>query len=250
MLVGAPSAERALLVIHGFAGQPSAWDEVVEGLGVNVVRVRLPGHGPAPEILGETFDDVVDALADELGSNVCDVAAYSMGARVALGLMVRHPSRVRRAVLVGVNPGLKGEALAARRAWDEGWAQQIEAEGVDAFADAWAALPLFASQRRLPPAVSNAQRADRRNHTADGLAWAMRHLGTGHMPSYRDALGDLDPEVTLVVGALDQKYVAIASEMATELPHGRVVQVPEVGHNVVLEAPEACRQAVHAMLQT
>lgn len=249
MLVSAPPAERSLLVIHGFAGQPSAWDRVVERLDVPAVRVRLPGHGPAPETIGESFDDVVDALAAELGSGVFDVAAYSMGARVALGLMVRHPQRVRRAVLVGVNPGLRGDERTARQAWDERWAQRIEAEGVAAFAEAWAALPLFASQRRLPRAVVDAQRADRRNHTASGLAWAMRHLGTGRMPCYADALDDLDPEVTLVVGALDEKYVALASNMAAELPHGRVVEVAGVGHNVLLEAPGACREAVAAMVR-
>lgn len=233
--------ERPLLLLHGFAGQPDAWDDVVDELDVPGVPVRLPGHGPRPDLIGETFEDVVDALATELGERTCDLAAYSMGARVALGLMVRHPARVRRAVLVGVNPGLEGEARVARRRWDERWAERIETEGLDAFADAWAALPLFASQRRLPGPVREAQAKARRNHTADGLAWAMRHLGTGGMPSYWDALDDLDPEVTLVVGSLDDKYVGIASTMATRLPHGRLVEVPAVGHNVVLEAPDACR---------
>lgn len=238
-----PASGRPLLLIHGFAGQPDAWDTVVEGLDLRAVRVRLPGHGPTPERFGATFEDVVDALAAEL-EGPCDVAAYSMGARVALGLMVRHPERVTRAVLVGVSPGLDDEARAARQRWDERWARSIEEEGIDAFAEAWAALPLFESQRRLPRAVLEAQAEARRNHTAEGLAWAMRHLGTGRMPSFWDRLGNVKAEVTLVVGALDTKYVGIASRMTVRLPHSTVVEVPAVGHNVVLEAPDACRVAL------
>lgn len=238
-----PASGHPLLLIHGFAGQPDAWDTVVEGLDVRAVRLRLPGHGPTPERIGTTFEDVIDALAAEL-EGPCDLAAYSMGARVALGLMVRHPERVNRAVLVGVSPGLDGEARAARQRWDERWARSIEGEGIDAFAEAWAGLPLFASQRRLPRAVLEAQAEARRNHTAEGLAWAMRHLGTGRMPSYWDALVAVLANVTLVVGALDDTYVEIASRMNERLPHSTVVEVPAVGHNVVLEAPDACRSAL------
>jgi len=244
MLLAPPTTDHPLLVLHGFAGQPHAWDDALVGLDVEVTRLRLPGHGPEPELVGESFEDVVDTLADELGGLRCDVAAYSMGARVALGLMVRHPERVRRAVLVGAHPGIARHEREARRAWDDRWARRIEEEGLQAFASAWAALPLFASQRGLPEARREQQQRDRRAHTPEGLAWAMRHLGAGRMPSYWDALTKVRAEVTLVVGELDDKYVAMASRMAGRLPRAEVVVVPAVGHNVVLEAPRRCGEAL------
>lgn len=255
-MIGDPmQTGRPLLLLHGFAGQPDAWDEVVAGLdlpgmGVAPRRVRLPGHGPDPEMVDGGFDDVVNRLAAELeGSEPCDVAGYSLGARVALGLVLHHPSRVRRALLVGVNPGLQGaDARAARRAWDERWAARIEREGLSVFADAWAELPLFATQRGLDDGKRAKQQRDRCGHTTEGLAWAMRCLGLGNMPSRWEALGGLERPVTWLAGELDDKYVTLAERVTEATEQADVLVVPGAGHNLLLEAPAACRQALAAMI--
>ena len=58
------------------------------------------------------------------------------------------------------------------------------------------------------------------------------------MPSYWDRLPTLETPITLVVGALDAKFVPIARAMHAALPRSTLVEVPNVGHNVVLEAPD------------
>jgi 2-succinyl-6-hydroxy-2,4-cyclohexadiene-1-carboxylate synthase len=42
-----------------------------------------------------------------------------------------------------------------------------------------------------------------------------------------------------MAGELDEKFTALGARVARELPHGRLVIVPGVGHNVPLEDPEA-----------
>ena len=65
-----------------------------------------------------------------------------------------------------------------------------------------------------PPAVAAAVHADRLRNTPAGLARALRGLGTGALPSLWDRLAELAMPVTLVVGERDQKFSAIADEMA------------------------------------
>jgi pimeloyl-ACP methyl ester carboxylesterase len=50
--------------------------------------------------------------------------------------------------------------------------------------------------------------------------------------------------VALVVGERDQKFRAIATEMAAGLPRATVVVVPGAGHAVHLEAPAAVAGAI------
>src|SRR4051812_30010155 len=105
-------------------GAPSSFDALRASMRRPAcVTPWLPGHGPA--VVPSSFAACVDALAAELAPHApFDLLGYSLGARVALGLVARHPHLVRRAVLVSVHPGLASDvARAARVAEDEAWAR-------------------------------------------------------------------------------------------------------------------------------
>ena len=76
----------------------------------------MPGHGPSPRVLpGAGFDEVIDALAPwTTGRRV--LVGYSLGARLALSLALRHPGDLRAVVLVGGTPGIEDPAERAQRA--------------------------------------------------------------------------------------------------------------------------------------
>src|SRR5690606_10540568 len=143
-----------------------------------------PGHG-ASGAARLAWPDAVDALAATGGRGTW--IGYSMGGRLALGVALAHPQLVERLVLVGASPGIAdpGER-AARRAGDEALARHLLAVGLDAFLDEWLAQPLFAGLT-----ADEAQRSARRTNTADGLAAALRDLGTGTQPDLWPALDDL-----------------------------------------------------------
>jgi len=165
------------------------------------------------------------------------LCGYSMGGRVALHAAFSLGARVRRLVLIGASPGLADRAeRAARAASDAALADRIEAIGMDAFAAEWESQPLFAG---MPRGVAELAGEDRRRNTAAGLAAALRGLGTGVMPSSWERLPDLDVPVDLVVGERDEKFRGIAEKMAYSLPRARVTVVPDAGHAVQLEAPDA-----------
>jgi 2-succinyl-6-hydroxy-2,4-cyclohexadiene-1-carboxylate synthase len=223
-----------LLLLHGFTQTGASWDGVVRALGGRY-RALAPDLGAGP---WEQELDRLEALAP--ASSV--VAGYSMGGRLALALALRRPERVRALVLVSASPGLAdaGER-AARRAADEALAERIEVIGVDAFAREWAAQPLFAGQ---PAQVAALAHEDRLRRTAAEHAAQLRGLGTGGMPPLWDRLGELAMPVTLVVGAADAKFRALAERMAERLPNREIVVVEGAGHAVALEAPEAVAGAI------
>ncbi len=237
---------KPLLLIHGFAGHGSSWKRFTRLLPLSwdPVSLTLPGHdrsAPLPD--GASFEQSVERIADLLGENLdapFPVIGYSLGARVALALLVRRPHLFQSALLAGVNPGIDdGGERTKRAARDAGWGNLLRSEGIEAFVDRWEGLPLFATQASLPPDLLEEQRATRLGHDPEGLARSMLALGLAAMPDYRPALGGIDIPIRLVAGEKDDKFLAIARSMLSRLKRGRLTVVSGAGHNVLLERPES-----------
>lgn len=227
------------VLIHGFAGAPSQWP-APRG---EVHAPWLLGHGPCAS-RAATFDEEVDRLASEIGG-VVHLAGYSLGARVALRLLVRHPRRFASATLIGVHPGLEDPAeRAARAAADERWAEILEREGIEAFEERWSEQPIFATQADLHPGALAAQRAVRLSHDPRGLARAMRVLGLAAMPPCWGALEEVTMPVHLMAGERDARFRALAERALAALPHARLTIVPGAGHNLLLEARDVVKEAL------
>jgi 2-succinyl-6-hydroxy-2,4-cyclohexadiene-1-carboxylate synthase len=236
------------VLLHGFAGAPSSWDLVVARLPprARVLRPTLVGHaGPPTPDAPASFAAEVERLAaligaaDARGAHLC---GYSLGGRLALGLVAHDPDLASRVTVIGAHPGLPEDApeRGERAATDERWATLLEREGIAAFAAAWAAQPLFASQEELPPSLRGMLAAQRLGHEPRGLAHAMRALSLARMPDLRPALAAPGlPRITFMAGLRDEKFAMLAAETATLLPAGRArtLMVPGAGHNLLLERP-------------
>ncbi|MEM7583252.1 MAG: alpha/beta fold hydrolase [Acidobacteriota bacterium] len=243
-----------LACLHGFTGRPGAWASALRDVppGVEILTPTLHGHdGQASP--PTRFTDEVDRLAEELrrvATNGWHLAGYSLGARLALGLLVRHRGLFASATLIGVHPGLSTEdERSQRQAADEALAQRLETEGLERFVDFWQNIPLFHSQQALPPAVRQSQRAARLEHSAAGLASSLRCLSLGAMPDFNPQLPALDLPVQLLVGELDIKFHRLAKGMVRTLPQATLGVVPSAGHNLLLEAPRAVATALHRVLR-
>jgi len=244
------------VLIHGFSGSPESWRRVAALLDVPGHALAVCGHGgenpPATSRGPTSFEAEVDRLGAVVQAEAAAprlVVGYSLGGRLALGLLVRHPDLFLGAVLIGANPGISGEdARVARRRDDERWARLIEEEGLAVFDNEWSALPLFASQHDLDAGRLAEQRRIRLSHDPAALGAAMRTLGLGAMPDYRRALRDVACRVELIVGGLDPKFESLARQMAKTLPNASVHVVEGAGHNVLLEAPAELARLLNATL--
>ena len=69
-------------------------------------------------------------------------------------------------------------------------------------------------------------------------------MGAGAVEPVGCRLGELPMPCTLIAGAEDAKFAAIAHEMAATIPQATVCVIPEAGHAAHLEAPDATAAAV------
>lgn len=248
----------ALMLLHGFTGNGGSVAGLARALAndFDVVAPDLPGHGRSvdraalPAYDFETCLDDLAATLDATGHRSAHWLGYSMGARLALGCAVRHPSRVESLVLLAGRAGIRDPAeRAARGAADEALAARIEACGVEPFVDEWLAQPLFATMRRLGPQFMARERAARLANDATGLASSLRALGPAAQPPLFDSLPRVTMPVLLVAGALDARFVAVAHELARGLPRAEVCVIPDAGHAAHLEQPEAFLRVVREFLR-
>jgi len=226
------------LLLHGFTGTPESFS----GLRVpqGSILPTLGGH-VGTTALG-SFEAEVERLAG-LGAGCSGLFGYSLGGRLALGLLARYPDRFGHAVIVSAQPGLKTDAeRRARRDADSRFVSVLKERGLLAFVDAWQALPLWASQGALPEAVKQEQRAQRLRHHAAGLSQSLLQHGLGEMPDLRPRLAAVRTRVDVLVGERDDKFVALGHELCDIISGARLTIAPGAGHNLLLERPELCSQ--------
>jgi 2-succinyl-6-hydroxy-2,4-cyclohexadiene-1-carboxylate synthase len=248
---------QPLVLLHGFTGSAVNWEphSAIFSKHYTTIAIDLLGHGgsdspanPGRYSMERCVEDLI-AVFDQLAVERVNLLGYSMGGRVALHVAATHPERVRALVLESASPGLADPAeRQARAARDEALAKRIEREGLEAFANHWEELPLFASQSRLPETVRSELRAQRLRNNPLGLANSLRGLGAGAQPPLWHRLPDLHIPTLLVVGELDLKFVSLARAMAQALPKAKLELVSDAGHAVHLERPAEFDRLVLAWL--
>ncbi|RYZ07968.1 MAG: alpha/beta fold hydrolase [Myxococcales bacterium] len=226
------------LCLHGFTGSPESFAGCDPPSGS--LRPVLGGHRHT-EVRGD-FDDEVERLAALGAEAQCEgLFGYSLGGRLALGILARYPERFRHALVVSAQAGLVSEAeRLARIDGDSRWVALLRERGLTAFVDAWQALPLWATQGDLSEDVKQAQREQRLGHSAEGLAHSLTQHGLGKMPDLRPRLAEVRTPVDFLVGERDSKFVTLAQELARLLPQARLSIATGAGHNLLLERPALC----------
>lgn len=229
-----------VVVLHGFTQTGRLWGTFGERLqaGRRVVAPDLPGHAGSDEVradLPATAELVAEAVRNAIGESPCVVLGYSLGARVALHVLLMTDLPVTRAVLIGATGGMDDDGERARRRdADHVMAAELESsDDVGTFLDRWLAGPLFA---RLPDTVTN--RDERARNSAAGLASSLRLCGTGTQEPLWERLAALTLPLLALAGTNDDRFAAHALRIAVSAPHAVASLVPGGGHAVHLAQPE------------
>jgi pimeloyl-ACP methyl ester carboxylesterase len=121
-----PSARPPLVYLPGAGGLASFWRPVAELLRPRSEPrlVEYPGFGetpPDPSI--RNVAELLDLLLKQLPERF-DLVAQSMGGALALRLVLEHPARVRRLVLVATTGGIDVRRLGAAEWRTSDWLAQ------------------------------------------------------------------------------------------------------------------------------
>lgn len=244
-----------LVLLHGFTGSAASWEPIARRLSEHyqVIAVDLLGHGHSDkpcDVHRYSMERVACDLMKLFGNlfvGQAHVLGYSMGGRLALYMAVHFPELFRTLTLESASPGLKTADERDKRVHhDRQLAESIEQYGVAAFVDSWEQLPLWSSQKTLPDDVKLAQRKQRLQNDATGLANSLRGMGTGVQPSLWDMLTNIEIPTHLIVGEHDAKFRQINEETVKLLSSVNYSLIVGAGHNTHLEQPD---QFVHHTLR-
>jgi 2-succinyl-6-hydroxy-2,4-cyclohexadiene-1-carboxylate synthase len=229
-----------LRLVHGFTQTAQAWDRVEAHLprDWDVQSLEIPD--------GLDFASTAGALGARGG--VGTWIGYSMGGRLCLRLALDRPDLVERLVVVSGSPGITSpKDRRARVTRDEGWANDLEREGLAVFIDRWLDQRMFETLPRDAAMIDDR----RRGNTVNRLSHQLRELSPGvHEPLW-DRLRELKMPVLLVSGQWDRAYTELAEQMAQAIGAAATVAVVEkAGHAVPLERPDELAQCVTSWLET
>ena len=229
------ASKPGLALLHGFTQTGRSWAPLLPALEEHfeVCTPDLPGHGSRAGVRAGLWE-AASIVGEECGR--ATYLGYSMGGRVALHLGMARPDLVERLVLVSATAGIEdGDRRRARQQDDEALARAVEAEGVEAFLRRWLSQPLFAD---LPPEAAGLDA--RRRNTAEGLAAALRLMGTGTQEPLWGRLDELVMPVLVVAGSRDDKFSEEALRLGGWIgPTAELALVPDAGHACHLERPDA-----------
>jgi 2-succinyl-6-hydroxy-2,4-cyclohexadiene-1-carboxylate synthase len=235
-----------LLLLHGWMGNCEDYAEVIESLRSQYycIAIDLPGHGQTEVVGGDLGYGFVHTaigitkLLESLNIDQCSIAGYSFGGRLALYLALEFPARFDRVLLESTSPGLATEVDRQTRIIQD-W-QIIDQLEIDNFADFvqnWYRQSIFIGIENHPNFEDLIQRRIATNQPSN-LIKSIEHAGLGMQPYLGDRLKVHTKPVSLIVGALDRKFVGINQQLNQECMTTILKVVPNCSHNIHFQQPQ------------
>ena len=239
----------ALVFLHGLLGSGRDWRQVVDILApfYYCLTLDLPGHGHSRLLSPSGFEEVNRQICRTLehrniGSYV--LIGYSMGARLAMyHACFPEPgcrSRLAGLVVEGGHFGLPPADRAARLANDEKWACRFASEPIAQVLADWYRQPVFSSLNHDQRQSLIARRSD---NQGSAIAQMLPATSLARQPLLQSILAGLELPVHYICGENDKKFKDLAEQSGLSL-----TVIPEAGHNVHAEQPDAFAMALKQFL--
>jgi pimeloyl-ACP methyl ester carboxylesterase len=241
-------AQAAVVFVHGAGNDHSVWalqSRYFAHHGRNALAVDLPGHGRSTGSALASIEAIADwipMLLDAAGIGAATLVGHSMGALAALECAARHPERVERLALLGpAAPMPVSDVLLDAAKRDDhvafelitGWSYSAGKQlGGNTVPGMWL--------------IGSAMRLLERTHPG------VLYIDLVACNAYAGALAaaaKLRCPALVVDGARDiMAPPRNARELIAVLPDVRVVELPDCGHAIMAEQPDAALDALRAFV--
>ena len=241
----------AILFVHGFPLSRGCWRPQIDALRsqYRCIAPDLRGFGaseatpgPVAAVTMDQYADDIAKLVQALGTGPVVLVGHSMGGYVALAIAGKHPEILRALVLVATRAGQDTpEAAAGRRKT----AEAVRTTGTQMVIDAM--TPKMIAPSNDSKALLDAVRGFMEPASRDGVIGAL--LGMADRPDATPGLANIDVP-TLVVTGEEDAIIDPGESQALEqaIPGARLQVIPDAGHFVALEQPEAFNRELESWL--
>ncbi|WP_427182292.1 alpha/beta fold hydrolase [Paenibacillus sp. TC-CSREp1] len=235
---------EALVLLHGFCGSSSYWDEVVPELArsYRCIVPDLRGHGKTDAPVGsytiEQMGNDVLQLLDELEVEKAVILGHSMGGYIALAIAQHHPEHLNAFGLIHSTAFPDSDEAKEKRLRA---VSTIQSEGIVNFVDGL--VPGLFAPEHVESLSAHVNRVKEIGYKtapqgAIGAALAMRER-----PDRRDVLSAAPMPVLLVAGEKDG-LIPPERTFTSDKPHIVQATIAGAGHMSMYEAPEELIQVI------
>jgi len=247
-----------LLFVHEFAGDHRSWEQQVRRFDGEYRCITYAARGYPPSTVPTSLEAysqahaVEDAVAvlDAAGAGSAHVVGLSMGGFATLHVLLRHPDRVRSAVVAGVGYGSQPEKGEQFRNESHALASAFESKGSAKVAETYAVGPARVQLQNKNPEAWRVFADALAAHDPTGAALTMRGVQAGRPSLYdlQDELRAVRTPVLILSGDEDEGSLEPSLMLKRMIPTSGLMVLPRTGHTANLEDPEAFNDAVGAFL--
>ncbi len=231
-----------IIFIHGSGGNASIWQKVMEFLAQNgwgTIALSLPGHGfsegEGMSSIAEYREFVNDFIEGKGFKNIL-LAGHSLGGGIVLDFALKYPEKLKGIILIGTGARLRVHPQALEKF------RQMAAGEIDPKFEPWA----FA-ENTSPHILAEGEKE-----------WSLTSPRVRYIDLKACDQFDIMAEVEkiqlpalVVVGTKDQLTpVKYAEYLHKKIKGAKLEIIPEVGHMLMLEAPEELSLAIKNFLKT
>ncbi len=243
-----------VVFVHEFAGDCRSWEPQIRYFSRRYRCITYNARGFPPSDVPDDpvaysqdrARDDIRAVLDHFGIDQAHVVGLSMGGFATLHFGLAYPDRARSLLIAGAGYGAEPEKREQFRLESEAAAAGFERDGSEKFAASYAKGPSRVQFLNKDPRGWQEFATMLAEHSVKGSAATMRGVQK-ERPSLwdlEDRLAALTVPALIVTGDEDDACLVPAIYMKRTIPSAGLVVVPNTGHTVNLEEPDAFNRIV------
>jgi pimeloyl-ACP methyl ester carboxylesterase len=252
-----------VILIHGFGGSMWQWEHQQQALArdFRVLTLDLPGSGlsdkPNIEYRPDQLLDFFVGFMDATQIPEATLVGSSMGAGLAIGMALDHPTRVSKLVLIGGLPQqilLKLTSPSMKRALESHAPSWVVSLGNWLFGGLMiesVLRELVHDPALLTPAVIERSNRNRRRPGLIRPIMAARNALPLWETGFATRLTSLSHPTMIIWGEQDRVFpLSVGEELHHTIPRSQLVKIPDAGHLPQWERPDLVNSVLIAYIHS